>query len=177
MSEYEYTPEQALSLLMKKLTERNKDLASKIQSAIDAGKDISEEESNPDKRKKPRTYRKKVPYTHAEALQIALNALESYFIEQPLFVESMTKNISETVLATPNPLQLDYSEGKDSRDWILSESKGREKTFEIELQTETQISKIGKELITLIPISHDLIVEQQNNFKLLRNLTRFFKEG
>lgn len=44
MSAHEYTPEQALEVLMKKLGGQDKELTAHVQIAIDAGKDVSETE-------------------------------------------------------------------------------------------------------------------------------------
>ena len=77
MPALEYTPQQALEILMKKLGSRDEALAAQIQAAIDAGKDVSETEPAIDRRKKARVYRKTVPFTHEEALQIALYRLNS----------------------------------------------------------------------------------------------------
>ncbi|WP_292367791.1 hypothetical protein [Methanoregula sp. UBA64] len=176
MSAHEYTPENALSLLMQKLKERNQDLALKIQSEIDSGKDIRAEEPEIDKRKNPHTYRKKVPYSHAEALQIAVDALESYFIEQPLFVKSMTENLGSTLLGGPNLISLDRSYEKNIRDKNSFVSAEKRKPVEIELRTETQMSIRGEETIELIPPSFELIESQKKNLEVLRYLTNF-KEG
>ena len=42
MDEHQYTPVDALELLLKKLHERDESLATEIREAIDEGKDISE---------------------------------------------------------------------------------------------------------------------------------------
>ena len=44
MPDLEYTPQQALEILMKKLGARDEALAAQVQAAIDAGKDVSETE-------------------------------------------------------------------------------------------------------------------------------------
>lgn len=73
----QYTPQQALDLLMEKLAARDETLAAQVQAALDAGKDVSETEPATHRRKKARVYRKTVPFTHKEALQIALDALQA----------------------------------------------------------------------------------------------------
>src|SRR5690242_17055824 len=94
MSSHEYSPQQALDVLMRKLQARDETLAAQVQSAIDAGKDVTETERATDRRKKDRVYRKTVPFTHDEALQVALDALQANFVEQPLFVDSAADNLA-----------------------------------------------------------------------------------
>ncbi|HKH46317.1 MAG TPA: hypothetical protein VKM72_16775 [Thermoanaerobaculia bacterium] len=92
MSTHDYTAAQALELLLGKLKERDADLALHVQSAIDAGKDVEEREPSRRSRKRPRVYRKVVRLSDEEALQVALDVLQAYFVEQPLFVDSAAKN-------------------------------------------------------------------------------------
>lgn len=102
MSEHDYTPEAALELLFRKLAERDTPLAAQIRTAVDQGNDIQETESiNGSRRRKFRVYRKTVPYPYEEALQVAINALAAYFVEQPMFVDSCLRNMAPSPLAYP----------------------------------------------------------------------------
>jgi hypothetical protein len=85
---------------MRKLRARDSVLAEHIQSAIDGGKDVEETESLVRRRKKARVYRKTVRFTDEEALRVAVDALQVYFIEQPLFVNSANKNFESAALGT-----------------------------------------------------------------------------
>jgi hypothetical protein len=79
MSIHDYSPQRALEVLTMKIKERDQSLSHHVQTAINAGKDVSEREPATDRRP-PRVYRKTVPFTHEEALRVALDALTAYFI-------------------------------------------------------------------------------------------------
>ena len=99
MSNHEYTPQAALELLMRKLSERDLALATEVRAVVDQGKDIQESEaSSRGRKKKYRVYRKTVPYPYDEALQVAVNALAACFIEQPMFIDSCLKNMARAPL-------------------------------------------------------------------------------
>lgn len=83
---------------MRKLRERDEDLAGQVQKAIDAGKDVSETEPATGRRNEARVYRKTVPFTHEEALHVALDALQSYFVELPLFANSAADNFAKAAV-------------------------------------------------------------------------------
>jgi hypothetical protein len=148
MRKHDYSPEDAFSRLMIKLKNRNEILALEIHSIIDDGKEIPKESDY-----KNVSFGKE-PYSYSEALHVALNVLEEHFIVQPLFVGSILENMSKTSLG-------------DSK----SESDQKRMTIEIEIQTETQLPKGDISTLILTPIPHDSIIKQQNNFKLLRDLT------
>ena len=76
MSTHEYDAHDALDLLMRKLNERDEQLARQIQSAIDVGKDVEEKERFA-RRKKPRVYRRTVRFSDEEALDVAIAALQA----------------------------------------------------------------------------------------------------
>ena len=140
MSTHDYTPEQALEVLMQKLGSGDEQLAAEIRAAIDTGKDVAESEPS-SRRKKPRTYRKTVPFSYEEALQVAISALQAHFIEQPLFANSCAANMSRAAIGTPrDPRHATFGRSGRSVD-LTVQAEGEEKTVMIELQTETQISR------------------------------------
>src|SRR5262245_25895509 len=97
MPQNEYTPSEALNLLMQKLRSKNEALADIIQAAIDAGKDL--EISEPKSRGRGRRFfRKTEPLSHIEALEMGLHALESYFVEQPFFANSVIESFIHTTI-------------------------------------------------------------------------------
>ncbi len=177
MPEHQYTPQQALDLLMKKLSAREETLAAQVQAAIDAGKDVSETEPAIDRRKKARVYRKTVPFTHEEALQIALDALQAYFVEQPLFVGSAADNLAKSAIGVPkhNLPNWAYSPAASASEPepVSLERENEEKAVVIEMQTETQLSRTGEETIPLKRMSKELIDAQRHHVAELRKLTNF----
>ena len=66
MTSHEYSPQDALKLLLRKVKERDTELANALQVAIDAGKDIMESEAPADQRMQ-RKYRKTVRFSDKEA--------------------------------------------------------------------------------------------------------------
>jgi hypothetical protein len=102
MSSHDYAPQVALELLMRKLAERDSELAAHVRAVVDQGRDVQEiEPPTRGRAKKSRLYRKTVPYPYDEALSVALNALAAYFIEQPLFVDSCLDNMRKTAVGAP----------------------------------------------------------------------------
>lgn len=164
----EYTIQQALELLMMKIKERNPDLYTQIQSAIDAGKDIEEREPPVNRRHNPRVYRKTVRLTDAEAFQVVLGALRTCLIDLPLFVNSAGKDfrgaaIVNAVDQTRHRVANRYLRMPDHFEGVDSP-----KVLEIEFQTETRIFASLLETIRIDPIP-DTLVEQQDG--LLRRLS------
>jgi len=180
MANHEYTPEAALELLMRKLTERDPGLAAQVRAAVDQGKDIQERElTNRRPKKKFRVYRKTVPYHYDEALQVAVDALAACFIEQPMFVDSCLKNMAQAPVGSPRGFRYPRSPEKSTPVDILPGSEMREKDVRIELRTETQLpaaiepSPTMNEMQALRPFSPDQIAEQLKNFERLKALIDF----
>ena len=177
MSIHEYTPKQALDTLMQKLEKGDPQLAAKIQAAIDAGKDIRETDPGR-QRRRPRYYRKTVPLSYEEALDVAMDALRAYFIEQPLFVNSCVANMSEAAIDVqrhqlqPPP----WFDAKEQSDHVALQAKGKERTIVIELQTETQIPRREEEPFELTAVDTDELREQRHNWDSLKSLVSFGKE-
>ena len=180
MPENDYTPQEALDLLLNKVSARDIILAEQVRMAIDAGKDINETEPAVDKRKKARIYRKTVPFTPEEALQIALDVLQAYFVEQPLFVDSAADNLAKSAIGIPkNNLSnwaYDSATLANKPEPLSLEKQGVEKAVEIEMQTETQLSKSGDETLPLERVEKSLIDQQVHHIDDLRKLAIFSKE-
>lgn len=173
MGIHDYTPEQALELLMRKLRHFDEHLADEIQEAINAGKDVAETEQSRNRRKKPRIYRKTVPYSFEEALQIAIAALQAHFIEQPLFANSCAANFAKAAIDIPKKPQPSRYEVMEQNGDLELQSEREEKVVVIEMQTETQISRTGQEVFELKTISEKEIEEQKQNLKLLKEMLDF----
>jgi hypothetical protein len=175
MNGRDYTPQQALYTLMDKLRKRDARLALQIQAAIDAGKDVEETEPSYDGRKKQRVYRKTAAFTYEEALQIALDALEAYFVEVPLFIESSTENLKKAAIGIPKR-QVDRFATGEERDEVKLEAEDAEKNVEVEIQTETRISKTDQETLLLRRTSRNEIDQQEENVQRLQSLISFKEE-
>ncbi len=174
MAAHDYSPRDALDLLMTKLREHDEQLASEIQSAIDAGKDVEEKESL-SRRKRARSYRRTVRFSDAEALNIVIEALQAHFIEQPVFLNSAEKEFLHTVIAGPawrSPLGLDDEETS----LFADEGSDSPKSLVVELQTETQFSSEDQQTFELHPIPDQEIEQQKANLAKLRSLATFGEE-
>jgi hypothetical protein len=173
MPSHDYSPRVALEMLIRKVTERDPELASHLQSAIDAGKDVSERQYSPN-RKRSRLYRKTVRFTDEEALRIAIEALQAHFVEQPMFVISAARQFAAAALGD----RVDASPivRAESPKAVATEGVGVEKPLEIEVQTETQISRADEQTIRLTPPAADALKQQQEHVGRLLELTRF-EEG
>jgi hypothetical protein len=167
MAAHNYSPQEAFALLMRKLMERDRDLAAQVQAVVDEGKDVEETEFVGSRRKRTRVYRKTVPYSYDEALQAALRALEAYFIEQPLFASSCLDDIAKAALGIPQRIH------QTSDSLIDLKTQGVEKAVQIELRTETQISEPAQESLSLDRAPADQIKGQQDNLNSLMALIDF----
>ncbi|HEX8174052.1 MAG TPA: hypothetical protein VF543_02915 [Pyrinomonadaceae bacterium] len=173
MSDHDYTPEQALETLLRKVGERDPILAERIRIAIDAGKDISETEVPRTRKQKPRTYRRKVAYSHKEALAVALGVLRSHFIELPLFINSAAANFAEAAIGIPEPTRRQQAIMSHGSDALILKGAGEPKQLQIELQTETQLSNVNEDTLNMEPVAEGLIEEEQANLRRLEELTSF----
>jgi hypothetical protein len=173
MAVNEYTPQQAFEVLMNHLRERDGLLATHIQAVVDAGKDVDETQQVGKRRKRSRSYRRTVPYSYEEASQVALEALQAYFVEQPLFIDSCARNMTATeVGSTPLPRNR-WQAAEGHSDEAAIETVGQRKRIEIELRTETQISEPNQEMFELREIDVTQIGKQRSNIAQLKTLLNF----
>ena len=164
MNTHHYSPDEALALLMRKLQERDETLTTLVRDAINAGKEDTlpiESKHINGQAEKPHEYRKIVPFSPEEALQVALDVLQAYFIEQPLLINEITKNIA-------------YA--SEIHDVEIVRNFADVSEIQIELHTETQIDEGDGNEFTLIQISNEHIEEQKNDLALLKDLMHFSGE-
>ena len=171
MSTHDYSPAQALELLLRKLDEANTNLAAQARAAIDAGKDVDEEEQSRAPRKKARRYRKAVPLSEEEALLAAVDVLQAYFVEQPLFVSSAMDNARAAALDGPRE-ESELKRGKRSAREAENGS-GNDKLLDIELRAETQLTAGGDETYRLLRRSKSEMTQQGENVLRLHKLLEF----
>lgn len=176
MNGLDYTPEEALKILMARVRNADADLADEVQAAIDQGRDIQLEDF-PGGRKNARSYRKTVPYSPEDALQVALNSLNAHFVELSVIVNSCLEEMLQVVVGEPRR-QRQYWE-KEKPFAVDQNSKGKEKQVEIELVTPTQLPRETTALEPLHPTFRlertdpERTREQQENLRRLRELTNF----
>ncbi len=172
MPDNEYTPAEALDLIMGRLRQRDPQLAGRIQAVIDGGKDIQERVQGR-RADRPRYYRRTVRMTDADALQALVDSLRAVFVEQPLFVNSALMNSRFTAIGLPVQRQLFPSATTSNETSLAYEHVGEDKEVEIELQTETQISQEDEQTMALKQVDEGLIQGQLDNLQRLRHLVTF----
>jgi hypothetical protein len=151
------------------MNERGQALAARVQEVVDAGRDMEETEPSLHRQKKPRVYRKTVPYSYAEALQIAVKALEAYFVEQPRFIGSCLDTMAHAELAARAGRDRSPFDGDP-------ETRDQEKQVQVELRTETQILESSEDVFTLHRAPVENVREQEANLVQLRKLIDFGEE-
>jgi len=161
---------------MRKLKGRDAILADHVQDAIDEGKDISETEISRDRRQKPHTYRKTVPFTHDEALLVAIQVLEAHFIEVPLFINSAVADFTQSALGIPDQKPAIQVVGNDEPELVIERAQGEPKDLEVELQPETRLTGEDRIPLSLQPIALARINEEKENLRRLLEMVDFDEE-
>jgi hypothetical protein len=172
VSNHEYTPEQALETLLRKLKERDESLEAIVRAAIDLGKDVTEVQRLG--RKRVRKYRKTVPFTHEEALHLSLDVLQSYFVELPLCINSSIENFKSAGAGAPRQDRRPWSQ--EEKALMSSEHVGDDKSVEIELQTVTQILRTQQQTLPLKTWERQLIDRELINLKTIIGFFDFTEE-
>ena len=200
MASHEYSPREALELLLRKVRERDADLAIGLETVIDAGKDVVEKETLRTEKmpweyasppvddlaagqgafgakKKPREYRKTVRFSDEEALDIALLALRAHFVEQPLLLTSAMSEFGKVALEPEGGQKVDAA--FDQQSSLSREDRPPSIEVEFEIQTETQAvpkhEQDDKQTVSLPPPEKEIFEQQRENIARLEELLRFEK--
>jgi hypothetical protein len=115
----DYTPRQALTLLLRNIEMSSPQLHQRIMSVIDAGKDVEVAETTRTQtkgKKKARSYRKNVPFDDAEAIGVALLVLESHLIESRRIVKAVMTGFANAANA---PAKQRNATDADNRDLMV----------------------------------------------------------
>lgn len=181
MSKHDYTPDQALELLIQKVNERNPALAVEVRAAVNAGRDVQETEQVRKRggKMKSLSFRRTVPFSTEQALEVALEALKAHFVEQPLFANSVLDDMAQSAFGVVEA----GSQQSPSKQTILkAQGRGEQKAVEIELRTETQLLS-DTHMATTQPdtfrigrVPAELIEDQKTNVRKLRELFNFNEE-
>lgn len=182
MSRDDYTAEQALELLIAKLSEKDAELAAGVRAAVNEGRDIQQTEQVRKRGKKTKelSFRRVVPFSAPQALNVALDALNAHFVEQPLFRNSVLDDMAQSALGAVAP---ESAQSRSKEGAITPEGKGQEKAVEIELRTETQLlsdTHLGvpnqPDTFRIERVSTELIESQKANLLRLREFLTFDEE-
>ena len=143
MPENDCTPSQALNLLLEKVGQADESLAARVKSALNAGKDVSQEEPARGRGRRARVYRKNAPYSDEEALVVALEVLKAHFVELPRIVNAAADSFRKAAVGPKRTLFQPKNENSRWEDVGSTPDKmiDAEKTFEIEIERETTQSK------------------------------------
>lgn len=179
MPDHDYTPSQALSVLLEKLGRADETLAARVKSAINAGKDVQQEEPARDRRKRPRVYRKNAPYSNEEALAVALDVLRAHFIELPRIVNAAADSFRKTAIGPKRRLHRAKNETPRWEDVGSTQDKmlDAEKQFEIEIERETTQAKEQVPNVRMHRYDEDAIEEVARRLADLSALLNFKPES
>ncbi|MEX1027067.1 MAG: hypothetical protein WD049_03530 [Candidatus Paceibacterota bacterium] len=142
MPSHDYTAREALDLLVNEITKVNKELASRIELAVNEGKETQilapDQPTRGRRRRVARYYRKNEPFTDEEALQVALTVLKAHLIETRMFARAAHGEFYAIGMADPKSLQ---STTDSTGPPANLQGVDTEKVIEIELEPETVQSK------------------------------------
>ena len=175
----DYTPKDALKILLTKLEAASPILFQRITEAINAGKDEFIEEPlefGERPKRKLRYYRKHMPYTDAEALKVSLDVLEAHLIEtrkflraaQDEFTKAETRGNEEAGEWRRLPI------GQPPRKEPILKA-GEFKPMVIEAEAESVKEKKKLEDVRLETVGSREIATLEELFRALRDLTTFKK--
>ena len=122
-----YRPNDALELLIRKLQDRDAILVTLVRDAINAGKEDTlpiNSRGIHSQAEKPHEYRKIVPFSTEESLQVALDVLQALLIEQPLLVNEIAKNFADTFeiqIERHTETQIVEEDGHDGHEFTLTQ--------------------------------------------------------
>ena len=161
-------------MLLEKIRERDYDLASDLEAAIDAGKDVLEEATIAVS-KKPRKYRRTVRFSDEEALRVVIGALKAHFVEQPQLAVSAMREFADSSVEIEGPGQFGLSFDRPPSEMV--EDSPLDLKLELEVQTATKIAPEGKknvpETVSIPWYQQELIDEQKTNIDQLSELVEF----
>jgi hypothetical protein len=180
MSKHDYTPAQALERLIAKITSSDAGLAAEVRAAVNAGRDVQETEQVRRRgRVTSQSFRRTLPFSSQQALEVALKTLNAHFIEQPLFHNSVLDEVAQVSLGVVEPTP---RQSWSKEQLVKLEGKGDQKTVEIELHTETQLLRDTEstqrepDTVVILRVPAELIEEQKTNVLILQNLFNFTEE-
>jgi len=142
MPNHEYSPADALQLLLDKISKRDPLLVERIKSAIDAGTDIEEHEmTRATGKRRRRVYRKHVAYSGEEALNVAVGVLRAHFLELPQIVNATADAFkSPGVGPGLNARELGSSRIRGAITPEPTQLAGEDKPLAIEVETEAALA-------------------------------------
>jgi hypothetical protein len=146
------------------------ELYQRMKEAIDAGKDVQEEEAM--SRRRVRSYRKNLPYTDEEAVGVAMTVLESHLVETRKLIGAADVEFSKVEVAPPKGRE---SKGDDDEDIARSRTSGRDthKSVEMEIEPETVLEKQNLPNVPLEMATSPELEGLEAVFRHLRELTNF----
>ncbi len=188
MPDHDYTAKDALDLLVRKIHGASPALALRIQSAIDAGKDVQAEETilpaAGKRRAKKRFYRKHIAYTDEEALGVAMTVLESHLVESRMLVNAAQGEFKQVGLAAPKKLTPVVQPGAPTQATLaldveltdeVAEVLGVAEPKDIAIEGEPEVVQEKKNLpdVRFLPIDDRQLKSLRELFQGLKAFTDF----
>lgn len=170
---HEYSPKEALDLVLENIAISSPQLFERMKAIIDGGKDVEIEEAvSGSRKKKPHVYRKDVPYTDEEALQVALTVIKSHLIDSRKIISAAISEFTETAVAPPKPLE---TEGSDTLDLFQRRVSKMDEVKGIVIESEPETVQDRQDLpdFELKPISPLELQRLEVLVDRLKELTSF----
>jgi|GEM_PF-5779119 len=174
----EYTPFEALELIMTALREVNPAVADRAQSAIDAGVDETVEQDiqrGQGRRRQisKREYRKNRPLTDTESIDAVLGVLEAHLIVHRRVVNSVIHEFAEAAIGSVEPPGR-YDLKDKQVVYPITDSIGVMKALEIEIVPESaRRTEALVQTVSLTLTDENQLTEITEVLSALKTLTRF----
>lgn len=151
----EFTLREALELLLRRTAEFDPDLGASIRAAIDAGR---ETHKSVPRRKgaKSKTYRQVERLTDAQALEVALNVINSYTVELPSIANAALEDLEAT--------------RREQRGQNGPGVPDQHAQVQLEMRTETQISDVEQETVILNRTTHQMLSIRKRQIERIRTI-------
>ncbi len=174
MPEYEYRPKDALTLLIRKATEFDKELGEAMERAVAEGKDVQESDTSPRRGRKERKFRKATPYSDEEALEAAMSVFRAALVEIPHITNNLLDQFTEAAIYN-RPADADFNGDSQGKRPELIMLKGEAKEVLIDMTVETQLEADKRDDVQIARVPEEQLRSLDETFGELRKLTTFNK--
>lgn len=180
MPENEYTPTEALKMLIRKAAEFDNELGETIKRAVAEGKDVQETEPSPARGRKGRKFRKATPYSDEEALEAALSVFRAALVEIPHVANTSLDEFAKATV-DEEPAELELKSDNVEFFGAASEKEPRRrlhlrdapKEVIIDMTVETQLEADKRDDVQMPRTSEEQLTSLDDTFANLRRLTTF----
>lgn len=169
--------EVALNAIIDRVQERDRNLASLLQAAVDEGKSVERTEALKGRKNQTHTYRQVTKLSGEEALERVTSVLQAYFIELPMCIASMQAELDQAEVKrqpgprTEGPGMPLFSSSEELSETVEREQKRVQVRASIDLANEAKLARSDEdELFALPDLGDDALASQRKNMDQLRGL-------